>query len=228
MYDLYADAVIVEEGRIDMHPDDVIKDYDYYQIDAFADDNFTIEVISKLGPGDPFDTAVALLDPAAGYAPVPWWPNAMNDNERESTDSLILDVTIPADGTYVVEVYTPFESEDTTGDYEMLIYRIGAMPSYHMADFNQDGRVDPSDFSILAGNWLMGGEPSDGDANGDGFVDPSDFAILAGNWLLGVGGISSTSVSVPEPSTTIMALVATAGFFGYRRRRRGHLSYITS
>ena len=101
---------------------------DYYSIGADAGDIFTIEVISEVAGGDSLDTAVALLNPAAGYTPVPWWPTAINDNERESTDSLIQDVIIPATGTYVIEVYTPFGSLDEFGDYEMLVYRLNAVP----------------------------------------------------------------------------------------------------
>jgi hypothetical protein len=101
---------------------------DYYSIDAAAGDIFTIEVISALGPGDSLDTAVALLDPTAGLTPVPWWPSALNDDERESTDSLLQDVIIPADGIYVIEVFTPAGSLDEFGDYELLVYRLNATP----------------------------------------------------------------------------------------------------
>ncbi len=133
-FDLFADVVIVEEASIEMFFDPTSgvplgPESDYYSIEAAAGDLFTVEVISALGPGDSFDSAVAVLDPAAGFAPIPWFAGtALNNNERESTDSLILDVTIPADGTYIVEVFTPFGSLDEFGDYELLIYRLWAEP----------------------------------------------------------------------------------------------------
>ena len=57
-------------------------------------------------------------------------------------------------------------------------------------DANNDGKVDGSDVTILAGNWQAGvGDPNTdtvtwgmGDFNGDGQVDGSDVTILAGNW----------------------------------------------
>ncbi len=129
--DLWADVVIVEEASIEMlfiEGSPVGPESDYYSVDAAAGDVFTVEVISELGPGDPLDTAVAFLNPATGYTPVPWWPTAINNDERESTDSLIQDIIIPADGEYVIEVYTPFGSLDEFGDYELLIYRLNATP----------------------------------------------------------------------------------------------------
>ncbi len=132
--DLSADVVIVEEASIDMFFDPESGDplgpeSDYYSVDAAAGDVFTVEVIStKLGSGDSVDTVVAFLDPTTGYSPVAWWPDAINNDERESTDSLIQDVIIPADGVYVIEVYTPPGSLDKFGDYEMLVYRLNATP----------------------------------------------------------------------------------------------------
>ena len=131
-FELFADVVIVEEASIEMFLDPsgapLGPESDYYSIDAGAGDVFTVEVISELGPGDPLDTTVALLDPALGYSPVPWYPSALNNDERESTDSLIQDVIIPSDGIYVIEVFTPFGSLDEFGDYEMLVYRLRAIP----------------------------------------------------------------------------------------------------
>ncbi len=97
---------------------------------------------------------------------------------------------------------------------------LAATATYNPADFNQDGQVDPGDFAILAGNWLMAGNSSAGDANGDGFVDPSDFAILAGNWLLGVGGVAGGLGAVPEPGTLLLGLLGLVGLVGYAWRRR--------
>ena len=73
-------------------------------------------------------------------------------------------------------------------------------------DANNDGKVDGSDVTILAGNWQKGvndGQTAiwtEGDFNGDGKVDGSDVTILAGNWQYGV---DAAAVSVPEPSTMV-------------------------
>ena len=84
------------------------------------------------------------------------------------------------------------------------------------ADFNQDQQVDPTDFAILAGNWLTASGKSGGDANSDDFVDPTDFAILSGNWLLGTADVFENQLGlVPEPSTFLLAMLLLVGF-GFR------------
>ena len=85
-------------------------------------------------------------------------------------------------------------------------------------DANNDGKVDGSDVTILAGNWQKGVSDGltasweEGDFNEDGKVDGSDVTILAGNWQYGV---DAAAAAVPEPSTLIgivMLLLAGAGF----------------
>ena len=89
-------------------------------------------------------------------------------------------------------------------------------------DANNDGKVDGSDVTILAGNWQYGvtGTPnatwSMGDFNGDGKVDGSDVTILAGNWQHGVNAAAS---AVPEPSTILLIVSAIAGLGLVRRRK---------
>ena len=80
-------------------------------------------------------------------------------------------------------------------------------------DANNDGRVDGSDVTILAGNWQAGvGDPNTstvtwemGDFNGDGQIDGSDVTILAGNWQYGV---DAAAASVPEPSSVLLLVMA--------------------
>ena len=89
-------------------------------------------------------------------------------------------------------------------------------------DANNDGKVDGSDVTILAGNWQAGvGDPNPetitwemGDFNGDGQVDGSDVTILAGNWQ---AGVTAAAASVPEPSTILLILSTIAGVALIRR-----------
>lgn len=91
-------------------------------------------------------------------------------------------------------------------------------------DANNDGKVDGSDVTILAGNWQAGVGIDDpgtvtwemGDFNGDGKVDGSDVTILAGNWQYGV---STMAASVPEPGILILLLGGIAMLFVVRRRK---------
>ena len=55
-------------------------------------------------------------------------------------------------------------------------------------DINGDGKVDFTDFAILASQWLQPpGEPSADIApeGGDGLVDFLDLAVLTEHWLEG-------------------------------------------
>lgn len=118
----------------------------------------------------------------------------------------------------------PISIDDISVDLgDMLYLRVGARDTYNYdltgvnfvvtqaksdisGDANNDGKVDGSDVTILAGNWQAGvGNPNTetvtwemGDFNGDGQIDGSDVTILAGNWQYGV---EATATAVPEPST---------------------------
>lgn len=89
-----------------------------------------------------------------------------------------------------------------------ILFVSGDLSLLHATDFNGDHQVDPADFAILSGHWLMPGDSTSGDATGDGFVDPADFALLAGDWLLGVAAHDAESLGlVPEPSTGLLAFL---------------------
>ena len=89
-------------------------------------------------------------------------------------------------------------------------------------DANNDGKVDGSDVTILAGNWQKGvsdgltADWSEGDFNGDGKVDGSDVTILAGNWQYGV---EAAAAAVPEPCTIVLLISAFASLLIWRRTR---------
>ncbi len=130
----FADVVVVEEGSITPFdpPLPPIPAGDYYEFFAKEGDLIHIEVLSRILDyrlGDTFDTKVAVLDPTAAYSPVPWHSGpAINDDERESTDSFLHDLIIPKTGFYVIEVFsTTGPGKDVFGEYEMLVYRINAV-----------------------------------------------------------------------------------------------------
>jgi len=57
--------------------------------------------------------------------------------------------------------------------------------SWITSDLNNNGRVDLTDLSMLAGNWMAEGEDLTGDIDGlvpDGIVNCLDFAVMAGEW----------------------------------------------
>ena len=73
----------------------------------------------------------------------------------------------------------------------------------HAADFDSDGDVDGHDFLI----WQQGGSPSP--------LSAGDLANWQANY--GTGSLVATSVAVPEPSTVLLLMLATAGGLVSRR-----------
>ena len=96
----------------------------------------------------------------------------------------------------------------------------------YFGDGNLDGKVDPLDYLLWAGNF--GDDPSDdppgapanGDFNNDGRVNGLDYVLWAGNY--GQGPIIAETV--PEPTTLCLAMTgvfsALASAQGKRDRRR--------
>ena len=80
-------------------------------------------------------------------------------------------------------------------------------------DYNEDGVVDASDYTVWRDNWLSFDAPGDG--NGNGFVDNEDYSIWANNY-----GAASSATSVPEPLGVVLVAMA-AGCFAVNRRQLG-------
>ncbi len=125
------DAVAVE-GELDSIPD-----VDVYSFLGSAGDLMNIEVLSGVsdfktpfsgGLWDVLDTHVRVLD--AGGTVIPYYAGtAINDDEFETFDSILIDLILPADGMYFVEVDNSSFSPADTGNYELFIYRFnGAVP----------------------------------------------------------------------------------------------------
>jgi hypothetical protein len=95
-------------------------------------------------------------------------------------------------------------------------------------DTNGDGRVDGSDYTVWADNYLNHPLPAwedggweYGNFNDDDIVEGSDYTIWADNytgWDPG-GGASGGPLTVPEPGTLVLLGGAAAILF--RRRRQG-------
>ena len=83
-------------------------------------------------------------------------------------------------------------------------------------DYNGNGTVDAADYTLYRdtlGNTVVAGTGADG--NGDTFITPLDYDVWANNF----GNMSSTSsgVSVPEPTTVLLACFAGLAMTGLRR-----------
>ncbi len=102
---------------------------DLYEFQAEAGDLFNIEVMSRIIDQripNTIDSELRVLNDQGieiDYYGTP----AFNDDEFESLDSILIDLVIPSDGTYFMQV-NAFSSTDT-GGYELFAYRFnGAVP----------------------------------------------------------------------------------------------------
>ena len=158
-----------------------------------------------------------------------WHSIKMSWKEGEDTLITFDGVTSKVANARALDDFTPSEGQHVLGGYpsggagtvhfdgairNFKVHTTYSQPAVIPGDANNDGRVDGSDVTILAGNWQAGVENPNplaitwamGDFNGDGRVDGSDVTILAGNWQ---AGVTIAATAIPEPSTvTLMLLTA--------------------
>jgi hypothetical protein len=101
---------------------------DYYSFFGTEGETVTIEVMSSILSwrfADITDPVVFLLDGMG----LPVGTYFFNDDEHESTDSMLLDITLPYTGPYVIEV-GPVEpaSPMMAGAYDLYVYRYTTVP----------------------------------------------------------------------------------------------------
>ena len=103
---------------------------DVYAFNATAGQVLNMEVLSSVLASSPqprftssFDTLITVVN-SAGTA-IPYFSGtAVNNNEFESTDSILIDLMIPADGTYYIRVASSTGLE--VGQYELFVYNFVA------------------------------------------------------------------------------------------------------
>ena len=78
---------------------------------------------------DTIDPFISILD-STGAVIDYYSADATNDDEFETFDSILIDLLLPFDGTFFVEVSaSPLASAgETTGDYELFAYSFVALP----------------------------------------------------------------------------------------------------
>lgn len=107
---------------------------DLFVFDALAGERYSIEVISSAIDQRvmPFDTLLIALDATAPNDPLNYYGvDSFNDDEFETSDSILIDLVIPADGPYALLVRETFAvAEPSTGGYELFGYtlRLNAAP----------------------------------------------------------------------------------------------------
>lgn len=156
---------------------------DLYQFQGTAGQLMNFEVISSVLSRytSTIDPIIRILD--ANGIPVPYYGTiARNDDEFESTDSILIDLTLPTTGAYFVEI-TPFSTGDT-GSYELFGYDFASYLPSTGAGGGQS--TLPAD----AGDLLLGG---DGDDTVQGAEGNDTLSGQAGNDVL-LGGAGNDSL----------------------------------
>jgi Ca2+-binding RTX toxin-like protein len=154
---------------------------DYYSLTGKKGDLFNIQVLSqtltRLG-ANTIDPIVRVYD--AGHNLVAYFTApAADDDSPETTDASIVDITLPADGTYYVQVdtFAPANGPDTdVGGYELLLYKFDAGNPADGGDvLNGQGGNDTL-IGGLGNDTLTGGPGNDvlkGGSGDDTYVNPA-------------------------------------------------------
>jgi hypothetical protein len=79
-----------------------------------------------------------------------------------------------------------------------------ASPSAAAGDFNGDGLVNLSDYSVWRDSLGTSGDFLPADATGNGVVDAGDYQVWKQNFGTVVANTSVTTASVPEPTTLLL------------------------
>ncbi|WP_145944014.1 LamG-like jellyroll fold domain-containing protein [Fuerstiella marisgermanici] len=218
-------AAINAVGHIDIDPSTGNSESDFYSFTAQAGDLVTIETFSDSLDriSNPIDSVIRLHQLVGGvFLPVDYHGslfNAFNDDGFEPSDSILLDVPILEDGTYVVEVDT-FSVDilelDRTGtifsepyvaaaDVDALIAANPNSPGVLDTDTGEYellvyiDRAAPSSGNAIKGDSLIGGAGSDtviGSSGNDQLIgfDPlvDRFEDSAGSPVLQAGDLLLT------------------------------------
>ena len=127
-YTVLVDSI---EGTLSPDPDAPLGSpvlTDYYTFSGAKDEVVTIEVMSSILSwrfADITDPVVFLLDSVG----LPVGTYYTNNDEHESTDSLLWDITLPYTGSYIIEV-GPLSPLDPmmAGAYDLFVYRYSPIP----------------------------------------------------------------------------------------------------
>ncbi len=195
---LAADAIAVL-GSIS-----VAGEEDWYSFTGRAGDVFTIEVISdvrdinNLSSVDVYDEinpTISVFNPDGSTFVNYYGTDAFNDSTFEPIDPLILDLVLPADGTYFFRVDAQGAQSGPgldTGDYELFAYRFGS----------NEAPVAIDDFVVTPEDTPVNFFPTLNDTDTDGVVVPNTLVIQSGpaNGTAVVNPVTGQVTYTPAPN----------------------------
>jgi Matrixin/PKD domain/Right handed beta helix region/Periplasmic copper-binding protein (NosD) len=113
-------AAVNVAGNLQIDPSTGRAESDYYAISGRKGDVLTLEVdstlLARLSGQDTIDSVLSVYDAQGNLVPY-YGGLAQNDDQFEPTDSLLLDLVLPADGTYYVQVAS-FSRDPSAPIYE--------------------------------------------------------------------------------------------------------------
>jgi serralysin len=136
------------------------------------------------------------------------------NNTAAGFDETLSNFSLTSAGQYYVRVTGA--TADAVQLYDLKLSTTAALTG----DYNHDGVVDATDYTIWRSELGQTGSGLAADGNGDNKVDAADYTIWQSNFghtSAGSGSLASTTV--PEPSTAALAVVP-LGLLLIRRARR--------
>src|SRR5262249_6149235 len=159
-------AALDVPGAIVIDPATGFSESDFYSLTGHKGELFNVQVLSRslsrLGT-DTIDSMVRVYDSAHNLVTY-FTAGAFNDAGPEPTDASIVDLRLPADGTYYVEVDT-FTSALTpdvdVGQYELFVYKFDTGNADDVGDVLSGGGGNDSLVGGLGNDALNGGAGND-------------------------------------------------------------------
>jgi hypothetical protein len=160
-----------------------------------------------------------------GNPGTPWWNSADMETDGGGSPNTEVDkshMTINGLPYHAFDplVTTPYWSlvnpDDPSASRNVQFFNLGNVPS---ADFNGDDMVDGSDFLIWQRGLGLTGQTTNanGDADRNGTVNGLDLQVWRG--AFGGPGTAGAIGGVPEPATSLLAVVCAVAAMATRRRR---------
>ena len=114
-------------------------------IDPFGSEAMPLDSLSSLSGGslqveDPIDSQISIFDSSGNL--IPYFNSvAFNNNEFETSDSILLDLLLPKDDTYFIKINA--SSAEDTGEYKLFGYNFqavgGSISGVKWKDLNGNG-----------------------------------------------------------------------------------------
>ena len=178
---------------------------------------FVISELDQTAPARVSDLSIAVRDPTDPYyVPTPAGKDFLSWTEPFDNFG-VKGYLVYENGVQIADVPTPAFNSLTYDPFNLYMVRaydaagnlgpsgrfLGYLPP---GDYNEDARVDGDDFLLWQRELGAGSGPLYADGNNNGVVDNGDLAIWRNNFGRSRPGAATP---VPEPSTTMMILLAT-------------------